>query len=982
VTLERGPSVFIIGGCHAATTYEYRVLQKQEQLRTQGINCDAKPDLSFDEESLRQALSFDVLYLYRVAYSPVVEEIIARARARAIPVVFDTDDLVFEPELVHWVDPLKTMTSEQIASYYEGVWRYRQTLLESDYVVTSTEYLAEMARHYGKPATVHRNALSQQMIDTAATLVEQRAHTVGRDTVILGYSSGTDTHRRDMAEIADALSQALEQHENVELLIMGPLELPASLLPFSDRIRRSPLVPWSEFLSALGAFDINLAPLETGNPFCRSKSEIKYTEAALLGIPTVASRIGAFEYAIRDGETGFLASATEDWVTALDRLITDAELRHRVGQAARADVLTHYAPQVSGEQLVQALGTIQQDYQRTNRPGISDCQQPDFRPLALDWLVREPIPGSGGFTNILRTVNYLAAFGHRINVYVTPSEELITASDLEVRQFIESHFSDLDASLFKWEGGDLSGSDAVILTHWTTAYRLYRTDHTPKVFYFVQDWEPFFCPMGTDYLRAEQTYKMGFSCITLGQWLTDSLRSWYNADADFFDLAVDHKIYYPRPAASRERPRICFYARPSTPRRLFPLGSEALALIHHARPDAEIILYGAEERDLPQQVMNFPFTNLGILSESELAELFSSCDVGIVLSSTNCSLVPLEMMACRCAVVDLNRDTVRGVLAHENNALLAEPTPEAIADTVLRLLNDEALRKRLADNGYRHSQTLSWQSSVRRVEEILYHKLPSESRVIERQRPFIPSNLPSLVNMPPQQRWHLDAIHRERRRTGARWRARINGWAKRLLQADEDRTLNYAPVRSVGELRGKRRIGQSFVARRPNLHRIDILVGTYGRRNTRDIIFHLQAFPNAPEDLASVIINASQLDDNSYLEFCFPPQPESGPLYFYIESPDSIPGDAITALAYSRVDLEDVELRLGRRSSKSQLIFGLYYLDDQWGELGERPLLRGWGPYRTRWDRFKFAADLLKSGQAQRLWREVVSYWKWKTGGA
>jgi hypothetical protein len=203
-----------------------------------------------------------------------------------------------------------------------------------------------------------------------------------------------------------------------------------------------------------------------------------------------------------------------------------------------------------------------------------------------------------------------------------------------------------------------------------------------------------------------------------------------------------------------------------------------------------------------------------------------------------------------------------------------------------------------------------------------------------------------------------------------------------LLQADEDRTLNYAPVRSVGELRGKRRIGQSFVARRPNLHRIDILVGTYGRRNTRDIIFHLQAFPNAPEDLASVIINGSLLDDNAYVQFCFPPQPDMGPLYFYIESPDSIPGDAITALAYSRVDMEDVKLRLGRRSSKSQIIFGLYYLDPNWGEVGERPLLRGWGPYRTRWDRFRFAGDLLRTGQARRLWREVLSYWKWKTGGA
>ena len=596
--------------------------------------------------------------------------------------------------------------------------------------------------------------------------------------------------------------------------------------------------------------------------------------------------------------------------------------------------------------------------------------------------MREPIPGSGGFTNIVRTINHLADLGHKINVYVIPSNELITSSDLEVREYVESHFTDLQAALFKWNSGDLIGSDAVILTHWTTAYRLRKTTHTTKVFYFVQDWEPFFCPMGTDYLRAEHTYKMGFSCITLGQWLTDSLRDWYDADADFFDLAVDHDMYFPRPAPENERPRICFYARPSTPRRLFSLGSEALALIHAMRPDVEIILYGAEDQDLPQATMAFPYTNRGILSEPELAELFSACDVGVVLSSTNCSLVPLEMMACGCAVVDLNRDTVRGVLTHEHNALLAEPTPEAIADAVLRLVNDGPLRRRLIDNGFAHCQKLSWQASARRIEEILYQKLPSGEQSFDRQHPRVPSNLPSLITLPPQQRWHLDAIHKGRRRARARWHARIKSWAKRFLQTDEDRTLNHAPIRSLGELTGRRRIGQGFVARRPNLFRIDIMVGTYGRRNTRDIIFHLQAFPNAPEDLATVIINASLLDDNAYVQFQFPPQPEAGPMYFCIESPDSVPGDAITALAYSHVDLADAQLRLGRRASKSQLIFGLFYADDEWGEVGERPMLSHWGPHRTRWDRLKLAGNLVRSGKTRRLWREVLNYWKWKTGAA
>jgi glycosyltransferase involved in cell wall biosynthesis len=48
------------------------------------------------------------------------------------------------------------------------------------------------------------------------------------------------------------------------------------------------------------------------NPFSQSKSEIKFMEAALLGIPTVASPTQAFQHAIISGENGYLA-APGDW---------------------------------------------------------------------------------------------------------------------------------------------------------------------------------------------------------------------------------------------------------------------------------------------------------------------------------------------------------------------------------------------------------------------------------------------------------------------------------------------------------------------------------------------------------------------------------------------------------------------------------------------------------------------------------------------
>jgi glycosyltransferase involved in cell wall biosynthesis len=979
-------SVYFLSGCRAGTTFEYRVLQKQEQLALYGISSIAQQNLSYREGTLKEALSSDLLYLYRVAYSPFVERLIQQARARHIPVVFDIDDLIFDPELSHQVDPLKAMSHEQIALYYEGVWRFRQTLLASDYIVTSTEYLANLLREHGKPVFVHRNGLSQDMIDKAETLIKRRYEQPKRDTVVIGYGSGTATHRQDFAEAADALHEIMDRHPDVELHIVGPLHpddplaLPDTLKAFEGRIKHLPLVKWEKWLTVLNTFDINISPLESSNPFCLAKSEIKYTEAALLAIPTVASRTKAFEHAVCENQTGYLATNTKEWINALDRMVINPALRQRLGEAARTDVLERYAPKILGQKLVRSLEKIQEMHTQKKISRLESAPDPRTVPLILDWIVTEPTPGSGGHTDIVRMTNLLASFGHQVNMYIVPRQQLADKSDLEIREYLRQHFAKIDGSVFKWTDAPLVESDALILTHWTTAYEVEDFQNASKIFYFVQDWEPFFSPMGTDYLRAEQTYKMGFSCITLGRWLTEHLRSRYDADADYFDLAVDHEIYHPRPVEKPKELQICFYARPWTPRRLFPIGVETLQLVHERRPDVRIVFYGADDGILNRYQIPFPYTNLGILTEEELSEVFSASDVGIVFSSTNCSLVPPEMMACKCAVVDLNRETVRGVLEHEANALLAEPTPEAIADAVVRLLDDTKLREQLIETAYQQIQKRSWRKSARKVEEILYEKIPTRRQARALHRFEIPPSPPALIDLPSKQQTSLDAIHGKRRRLTARLKAIAKKWTTRLLRAGQNLGLNGAPIRKIGEITGRRCVGQSFVAQRDDLHRIDVLMSTQGRRNTRDVIFHLRESPTAREDLAQVRINASLLSNDSYARFVFEPQSASRgkTFYFCIESPESVPGDAIALWAYRQVDLPNTTLCHNGRVMDGQLIFGTFYLDDQIGEVGERPDSRGVELMPTFWHRLRKGYRLLSTHNLSALLREVSDFLIWK----
>ena len=110
---------------------------------------------------------------------------------------------------------------------------------------------------------------------------------------------------------------------------------------------------------------------------------------------------------------------------------------------------------------------------------------------------------------------------------------------------------------------------------------------------------------------------------------------------------------------------------------------------------------------------------------------------------------------------------------------------------------------------------------------------------------------------------------------------------------------------SVGEIYGPKSIGQTFLCSAPTLSGIKILMANYDNRmNDQDVIFHLKKSPKNKRDLRKVIINASRIKDNQYAEFSFSPiyDAQDNFFYFYIESPTSYFGNAITA-RYSPSDI-------------------------------------------------------------------------------
>jgi hypothetical protein len=101
------------------------------------------------------------------------------------------------------------------------------------------------------------------------------------------------------------------------------------------------------------------------------------------------------------------------------------------------------------------------------------------------------------------------------------------------------------------------------------------------------------------------------------------------------------------------------------------------------------------------------------------------------------------------------------------------------------------------------------------------------------------------------------------------------------------------------ELVGGETFGQSFVSAHDSLYRIDLSTATYARVNSASVIFHLRTSRDANTDIVSIALPGPEIQNERPTSIEFPPLIDSqGKSYFfYIESPEGTPGDAITVYA-------------------------------------------------------------------------------------
>lgn len=169
----------------------------------------------------------------------------------------------------------------------------------------------------------------------------------GDGKIRIGWA-GSTTHNDDLELIVEPAKEILRRYPNVIFEVMGGV-YKENVQPFRDAFGEVGdrvevfygTFAWDAYPARLNemGWDIGLAPLDQ-NDFNVCKSHIKWMEYAMVGIPTIASKVYPYykriqrTKTIQNGKTGFLVKSHEDWVRAMEILIIDRQ--RRLDMAERA----------------------------------------------------------------------------------------------------------------------------------------------------------------------------------------------------------------------------------------------------------------------------------------------------------------------------------------------------------------------------------------------------------------------------------------------------------------------------------------------------------------------------------------------------------------------------------------------------------------------------------------------------------------------
>ncbi len=261
---------------------------------------------------------------------------VALLRRRVRRLLFDFDDAVW----------LRNSYSAKRFEDPKRATRFGHTVAACDLVIGGNEYLAAAARKF---VGANRVAVIPTCVEVSKYPLASHESAGAVRLVWVGSSSTLQGLER-FAPTLRAIGKAVP---GMRLKLICDRFADFAGLPV-DRC------DWSETTEAaeIAAADIGIGWVPD-DPWSRGKCGLKLLQYQAAGLPVVANPVGVQSDFVRDDETGFRASTTDEWINAVRLLATNTALRKRLGARARREVQAHYSVEAGAKLWIEALRRLE-----------------------------------------------------------------------------------------------------------------------------------------------------------------------------------------------------------------------------------------------------------------------------------------------------------------------------------------------------------------------------------------------------------------------------------------------------------------------------------------------------------------------------------------------------------------------------------------------------------------------------------------------
>ncbi|MBS1689230.1 MAG: glycosyltransferase [Bacteroidetes bacterium] len=271
---------------------------------------------------LWDAPRYNYVFVHREAAPlgpPVFEWIITKLWRKKM--IYDFDDAIWIPN---------TSTENKIASLIKANWKVKYICKWAYKVVGGNDYLCNYARQVNSNVVRIPTCVDMERIHNKIK-IHQGAK------VIVGWTGSHST----LSYLDDIMPVIRELQEEIDFTFLVIANKKPEL-----NLRDWEFIPWNETTEVqdLLRMDIGIMPLHS-DAWSEGKCGFKLIQYLSLGIPAVASPVGVNKDIIEEGINGYLCSSKEEWKERLKELISNVQLRQRMGEAGHTKMLREYSIQ-------------------------------------------------------------------------------------------------------------------------------------------------------------------------------------------------------------------------------------------------------------------------------------------------------------------------------------------------------------------------------------------------------------------------------------------------------------------------------------------------------------------------------------------------------------------------------------------------------------------------------------------------------------